>query len=74
MPVYIKAYDCIGCSTTNPNNFYEGNKSWCKKCYGKRIKGAALKSFKCKVCGTKDKENFYTYLKSKCKICNRVSS
>lgn len=69
MPVTIKPYDCVGCATTNPANFYVQHKSWCKRCYSYRVKGESLTKYKCRECGTTDRTKFYEYLKCVCKEC-----
>ena len=69
MPAIVKPYKCIGCSTTNSDNFYKLNKSWCKYCYRYRVKGEAIKKYECRECGTKDLSKFYEYLKCICKEC-----
>lgn len=76
MPVPIKPYQCIMCNEKEPNNFYGGRKTLCKKCsnkpkniYSKDIKDKLVKPFLCEICSQDDITNFYVSNKSKCKKC-----
>jgi hypothetical protein len=71
MPVSVKPFDCVECHTKNPNDFYGGRKTLCKKhVYQNRKDGKksnVLKSYICTVCGETDESKFHKYNKSKCK-------
>ena len=80
----MKSYYCKTCSETDPEYFYESNKSKCKCCilgkskqdYNPHNKNGNRKTkpYLCKDCGETDPDEFQHGLKSRCKKCMSIWS